>query len=92
MYIHLKQIPVVTESCPHSKKAKFTRYTQALQCIEEKAPGTKRVFYKGYLKNIHRFQDKTGVSQPLKRYSICGTPTVLDVGNFCVHWRNGEIR
>jgi hypothetical protein len=81
---------VVTD--PYSKKAKFTRYTQALQSIEEKAPGTKRVFYKGYLKNIHRFQDKTGVSQPLKRYSICGTPTVLDVGNFCVHWRNGEIR
>jgi hypothetical protein len=48
-YGFLKGIDYVTEECPMSEDATSLVYKEALSRIEDRMPGTRIVFYKGFL-------------------------------------------
>jgi tRNA(Ile)-lysidine synthase TilS/MesJ len=48
-YGFLKGIDYVTEECPMSEDATSLVYKEALSFVEEQMPGTRTVFYQGFL-------------------------------------------
>ncbi|MEW6182699.1 MAG: ATP-binding protein [Bacillota bacterium] len=82
----LHGIRPVSESCPYAAEAKFKRYKTMLNNLEKESPGTKRVFYEGYIKNANRFKEDTS-RPPLKACSVCGLPSSAPVCTFCRIWR-----
>jgi uncharacterized protein (TIGR00269 family) len=93
-YGFLKGIDYVTEECPMSVDATSLVYKEALSLIEEKMPGTRRMFYQGFLKNrdVLKNSDKNGddpkKSVPGEEFSssackTCGAPTYAEVCGYC---------
>jgi uncharacterized protein (TIGR00269 family) len=86
-YAAMRNIQVVTATCPFSREAKFKRYQELLATVEEKSPGTKRAFYEGYLRTAPIFQSQDQSSPALRPCAVCGMPTTVEVCTFCKLWR-----
>ncbi len=84
-YCIMNGIDYIYEECPYSKGATSLVYKSALNLVEERSPGTKLRFLKGFIEKGHIFKK---VVQPLddesKYCSNCGYLTYRDMCNFCV--------
>ncbi len=85
MYAIARGIDYLIEECPHSKGAVTLRYKAILNEMEEKRPGTKVNFVKGYLKNRELFRERLEEIE-LRECRICGMPSSGDVCSFCRFW------
>jgi tRNA-5-methyluridine54 2-sulfurtransferase len=92
-YGFLKGIDYVTEECPMSEDATSLVYKEALSLIEDKMPGSRIVFYQGFLdpaNPLRRPEDQEtaavdaeqegGAPRPC---ASCGAPTFAEVCAFC---------
>jgi len=92
-YGFLKEIDYVTEECPMSEDATSLVYKEALSLIEEKMPGSRIVFYQGFLDASNPLrhppdgeaqrateEDCGGAPRPC---ASCGAPTHAEVCSFC---------
>ncbi len=82
-YVTLHNIPFVPERCPLSKKAKSLDYKEALSFLEAKSPGTKHMFFLGFLEKGKQYFAKAYVPPTLRECIRCGMPTTQDICTFC---------
>ncbi|HVL80640.1 MAG TPA: ATP-binding protein [Actinomycetota bacterium] len=81
-YAFLRRIDYLVEECPLVAGNTQLRYKQALDLLEQAAPGTKASFYGGF---IDRAKERFTAEGPpaLHACSSCGMPTPGDVCAFC---------
>jgi tRNA-5-methyluridine54 2-sulfurtransferase len=80
-YAIINNIDYIYEECPFSVKAKSLTYKAMLNKLEERSPGTKLQFIKGYLKTV-----KEGEKAARKEGGFCATcgyPAYEGVCTFC---------
>ncbi len=80
-YAVLNRIDYIIEECPNAKGAKMLLYKEALNKLEEAAPGTKHAFYLGFLKE-QRGRTFAG-DEALRDCRVCGQPTTAEVCAYC---------
>ncbi|WP_457751896.1 tRNA-5-methyluridine(54) 2-sulfurtransferase [Thermococcus sp.] len=73
------------EECPHSVGATTIEYKEILNEMEEKRPGTKINFVKGYLRKKKLFEAELQETE-LRECKICGMPSSGEVCSFCRFW------
>ena len=83
IYIRLHNIPFLEERCPLSRRAKSWDYKEALNFLEEKSPGTKHMFWLGFLETGQKYFRQEEPPLHLGECSICGMPTTQEVCSFC---------
>ena len=91
-YGFLKGIDYVTEECPMSEDATSLVYKEALSRIEDKMPGTRIVFYQGFLdpsnplrkspEAAYEPDEEEGGGSP-RACASCGAPTFAETCSFC---------
>ncbi len=81
-YGFLKGIDYVTEECPFSIDATSLVYKEALSLIEEKMPGTRRVFYQGFL-DADLWKRGAPAGPAPGTCGKCGAPTYTETCGFC---------
>ena len=73
------------EECPHARGATTLEYKEILNMMEEKRPGTKINFVKGYLRKKKLF--KTELEEiKLGECRVCGMPAQGEKCSFCSFW------
>ena len=93
-YGFLKGIDYVTEECPMSGDATSLVYKEALSLIEEQMPGTRTVFYQGFLDAGNPLrkgpearpadgEGEAGGGGTARACASCGAPTFAEVCSFC---------
>lgn len=92
-YGFLKGIDYVTEECPLSEDATSLVYKEALSLIEEKMPGTRIVFYQGFLDGANPLRQAPEAASPgedeawkggtARPCASCGAPTYAETCAFC---------
>jgi tRNA(Ile)-lysidine synthase TilS/MesJ len=92
-YGFLKGIDYVTEECPMSEDATSLVYKEALSLVEEKMPGSRIVFYQGFLdasNPLRKGPDDAGAGDDEEATggtsgpcASCGAPTYTEVCSFC---------
>jgi len=85
-YCLLRNISFIEKECPYAKDATFLQWKCLLNRVEERSPGTKLAFYRGYLKNMHLFANKCAKKIPSKNCKTCGLPSWHDTCSFCQFW------
>ncbi|WP_175058996.1 TIGR00269 family protein [Thermococcus sp. 2319x1] len=75
----------IIDECPHARGATTLEYKQILNELEEKRPGTKINFVKGYLRKRHLFEAELGEIE-LKECKVCGMPAQGEKCSFCRFW------
>ncbi|HEY3275944.1 MAG TPA: TIGR00269 family protein [Syntrophorhabdaceae bacterium] len=79
-YAIINNIDYIYEECPFSLKAKSLTYKAMINKLEEKSPGTKLQFIKGYLKVVK----ERGAPEKVGGFcGRCGYPSFGEVCNFC---------
>jgi len=75
----------VTEECPMSEDATSLVYKEALSRIEDRMPGTRIVFYKGFLDPSNRSERAEGGRErgTPRACASCGAPTYAETCSFC---------
>lgn len=84
-YCVLRGIEYQVEECPMSAGNKHLGYKDALNGVEERSPGTKAAFYKGFLEKGTMLgaglaEEERGGLHPCQS---CGAPTVAELCAFC---------
>ncbi len=74
------------EECPHAVGALTIEYKGILNDMEEKRPGTKINFVKGYLRKKVLFEAELQEKE-LRECEVCGMPSSGEVCSFCRFWR-----
>jgi uncharacterized protein (TIGR00269 family) len=91
-YGFLKGIDYVTEECPMSEDATSLVYKEALSLIEDKMPGSRIVFYQGFLDASNPLRQAPGggasgdeeeAGGTPRPCTSCGAPTYAEVCAFC---------
>ncbi|HUQ38749.1 MAG TPA: tRNA(Ile)-lysidine synthetase [Acidimicrobiales bacterium] len=84
-YCVLTGIDYIVEECPMAVGNKHLGYKEALNAIEEQSPGSKHVFYHGFLERVQgRFLAEARAEQAeLKPCASCGAPTSGEKCAFC---------
>ena len=83
-YCVLQGIDYIVEECPMAAGNKHLGYKEALNLVEDASPGTKQVFYFGFLDRARaRFADGDVAKADLGSCARCGAPTTGDVCAFC---------
>ena len=92
-YGFLKGIDYVTEECPMSEDATSLVYKEALSLIEDKMPGSRIVFYQGFLDESNplrkardgevRGGEEDGAVGTARPCASCGAPTYAEVCAYC---------
>ncbi len=81
-YAIIRDIDYIVEECPNSVGAKSLLYKEALNLLEQAAPGTKQSLYWGFLERgrsrVHAEDDAT-----VRECLHCGQPTTSEVCAFC---------
>ncbi|KUK28408.1 MAG: ATPase, PP-loop superfamily [Thermococcus sp. 40_45] len=75
----------IINECPHARGATTIEYKEILNKMEEKRPGTKINFVKGYLRKKHLFEAELEEIE-LKKCKICGMPSQDEKCSFCRFW------
>jgi tRNA-5-methyluridine54 2-sulfurtransferase len=81
-YAVIRGIDYIVEECPNSVGAKSLLYKEALNLLEQAAPGTKQGLYWGFLERglpLVRGED----DPVLRSCQHCGQPTTAEVCAFC---------
>lgn len=81
-YALIQQISYLAEECPYAEGATSITYKEALNHIEQAAPGTKLAFFKGFLRHKELFQTPEEVLD-LKECLRCGQVTTEEVCSVC---------
>ncbi|MEW6727039.1 MAG: ATPase [Bacillota bacterium] len=89
-YAAIHSIRVVQARCPYAAEASFPKYKQLINGVEEESPGTKRLFYEGYIKHAGLFEAQARAEYQLQPCAVCGMPTSAPVCSFCKTWRRGQ--
>jgi uncharacterized protein (TIGR00269 family) len=88
-YGFLKGIDYVTEECPMSEDATSLVYKEALSRIEDRMPGTRIVFYKGFLDPSNPLRKGPEAAVPTedvgtpRACASCGAPTYAETCSYC---------
>ncbi len=86
-YAIMSGIDYVYEECPFSTGAKSLTYKGMLNKLEEKSPGTKLMFLKGYLRLLkERTKNETDLQEETRetKYCVnCGYPSYTEKCTFC---------
>lgn len=93
-YGFLKGIDYVTEECPLSFDATSLVYKEALSRIEDRMPGTRIVFYKGFLDPSNPLREGPVAATPAdadaeegggtpRACASCGAPTYAETCSYC---------
>jgi uncharacterized protein (TIGR00269 family) len=80
-YAIINNIDYIYEECPFSVKAKSLTYKAMLNKLEERSPGTKLQFIKGYLKIMK--EGERGERTEGEYCATCGYPANGGVCSFC---------
>ena len=87
-YAIVNKIDYVVEECPNAQGAKMLLYKHMLDKLEAESPGTKQMFYWGFLSNeklkagrLPSVSDSEAVK--LKPCLKCGQPTTADTCGYC---------
>lgn len=75
----------IINECPHARGATTIEYKEILNEMEEKRPGTKINFVKGYLRKRHLFEAELEEIE-LKKCKVCGMPAQGEKCSFCRFW------
>jgi uncharacterized protein (TIGR00269 family) len=81
-YAIIRGIDYIVDECPNSVGAKTLLYKEALNLLEQAAPGTKQSFYWGFLER-GRPLVKNLETPALRGCLYCGQPTTAEVCAFC---------
>lgn len=93
-YAIIKNIDYVYEECPFSTRAKSITYKHMLNTLEQKSPGTKLAFIKGYLKTLKEIPtaEQAVNESRVTQYCVdCGYPTYTEKCSFCWTLHNHGI-
>lgn len=88
-YGFLKGIDYVTEECPMSEDATSLVYKEALSRVEDRMPGTRIVFYQGFLDPSNPLRNGPEAAAPAdaagtpQACASCGAPTFTETCSFC---------
>ncbi|NJE25329.1 TIGR00269 family protein [Thermococcus sp. MV5] len=82
-------IEYLIEECPHARGATTIEYKEILNQMEEKRPGTKISFVKGYLRKKSLFGQELEKAE-LRACEVCGMPAQGEKCSFCRFWRLNE--
>ncbi|WP_457742212.1 TIGR00269 family protein, partial [Thermococcus sp.] len=82
-------IDYMLEECPHAVGATTIEYKEILNEMEEKRPGTKVNFVKGFLRKKHLFEAELEKAE-LRECKVCGMPANGEVCSFCRFWGLGK--
>jgi uncharacterized protein (TIGR00269 family) len=92
-YALLNGIDYVVDECPYSRGATSISYKKILNEIEERSPGAKLRFFRGFIDNKHLFEAEAKGKQVLIPCELCGQPTTHSPCVFCrIKQRANEIR
>ncbi|MFA4646884.1 TIGR00269 family protein [Pyrococcus kukulkanii] len=75
----------IVEECPHAKGATTLDMKAILNELEEKRPGTKFMFVRGYLKKRELFEIEVERKE-LRECKVCGMPSSGEICAFCRFW------
>nr|WP_297510708.1 TIGR00269 family protein [Thermococcus sp.] len=73
------------DECPHARGATTLEWKAILNEMEEKRPGTKINFVKGYLRKKYLFEAELEKTE-LRECKVCGMPSSGEVCSFCRFW------
>ncbi|MDQ1396084.1 MAG: tRNA-5-methyluridine54 2-sulfurtransferase [Acidimicrobiaceae bacterium] len=84
-YCLLSGIDYIVEECPNAVGNKHLGYKEALNVIEDQSPGTKGVFYFGFLERASALFTGSAEEERegLHACPSCGAPTTAEVCAFC---------
>ncbi|HDZ36669.1 MAG TPA: TIGR00269 family protein, partial [Thermococcus sp.] len=88
-YALANDIEYIMDECPHAVGATTIEYKGILNEMEEKRPGTKINFIKGYLRKKHLFEAELQEAE-LRECKVCGMPSSGKACSFCRFWRREE--
>jgi tRNA-5-methyluridine54 2-sulfurtransferase len=81
-YAIIRGIDYIVDECPNSLGAKSLLYKEALNLLEQAAPGTKQSLYWGFLERGRPLVE--ALDDPALRACVyCGQPTTAEVCAFC---------
>lgn len=83
IYSSLHHLSYIDERCPLSRKAKTWDYKEALELLEERSPGTKHMFWLGFVEKGQSYFTKEVSPPELRECSVCGMPTTQEKCSFC---------
>lgn len=78
----IKKIDYIYDECPYSTDASTIFYKKVINEIEQRSPGTKLRFFRGFIKNKHLFSAISD-QEELTACKICGQPTIASPCAFC---------
>ncbi len=81
-YAIIRGIDYIVEECPNSLGAKSLLYKEALNLLEQAAPGTKQSLYWGFLERGRPLVQALN-DQAVRACLYCGQPTTAEVCAFC---------
>lgn len=86
-YCVLNRIDYVVEECPMAQGARTLLYKEVLNRLETESPGTKHMFYWGFLEKHRKTETTAGMEvkdrTTLHPCSLCGQPTTADTCSYC---------
>jgi uncharacterized protein (TIGR00269 family) len=86
-YCVLNRIDYVVEECPMAQGARTLLYKEVLNRLETESPGTKQMFYWGFLEKSRATDRPTTIMEKdrstLHPCSLCGQPTTAETCSYC---------
>ena len=87
-YAIVNRLDYIVEECPNSKGAKMLLYKETLNRLENESPGTKQMFYWGFLaKQKIESADRPSMAESdraiLQPCSKCSQPTTSEICGYC---------
>lgn len=86
-YCVLNRIDYVVEECPMAQGARTLLYKEVLNRLETESPGTKQIFYWGFLEKSRATDRPTTIMEKdrstLHPCSLCGQPTTAETCSYC---------
>ncbi|AAL80397.1 alpha hydrolase [Pyrococcus furiosus DSM 3638] len=79
----------IVEECPYARGATTLDMKEVLNELEEKRPGTKFNFVRGFLRKKKLFEPEVK-GKDLKECKICGMPASGEICSFCKFWKLGK--
>lgn len=86
-YCVLNKIDYIVEECPMAQGARTLLYKEVLNRLENESPGTKQMFYWGFLEKSRMTETPTTIAEKdrssLRPCSSCGQPTTIEICSYC---------
>ncbi|MDH5348659.1 MAG: tRNA(Ile)-lysidine synthetase, partial [Nitrospira sp.] len=86
-YCVLNRIEYVVEECPMAQGARTLLYKEVLNRLETESPGTKHMFYWGFLEKNRKTETSVSMMDKdrstLHPCSLCGQPTTAETCSYC---------